>query len=57
MGASSTIVGAFMAEAVSILVAIKIKALGLDLPVFRSSNLDGADDHNKQLMERFCKMY
>lgn len=57
MGSSSTIVGAFMAESLSILVATKIKALGLELPVFRSSNLDGADDHNKQLMDRYCKMY
>ncbi len=56
MGSSSTITGAFMAQSISILVASKIKALGLELPVFRSSNLDGADDHNKQLMERYCKM-
>jgi uncharacterized phosphosugar-binding protein len=57
MGSSSTIIGAFMAESLSILVATKIKALGLEVPVFRSSNLDGADDHNKQLMERYCKMF
>lgn len=57
MGSTSTITGAFMAESLSILVATKIKALGLELPVFRSSNLDGADDHNKQLMERYCKMF
>lgn len=57
MGSSSTIIGAFMAQSLSILVATKIKALGLELPVFRSSNLDGADDHNKQLMERYCKMF
>jgi uncharacterized phosphosugar-binding protein len=57
MGSSSTIIGAFMAQSLSILVASKIKALGLEVPVFRSSNLDGADQHNKELMDRFCKSY
>lgn len=55
MGSSSTIIGAFMAESLSILVATKIGALGLEIPVFKSSNLDGADDHNKQLMKKYCK--
>ncbi len=57
MGSSSTIIGAFMAQSLSILVATKIKALGLEIPVFRSSNIDGADDYNKQLMARFCKTF
>ena len=57
MGSSSTIIGAFMAQSLSILVASKIKNLGLEVPVFRSSNLDGADQHNKELMDRFCKSY
>jgi uncharacterized phosphosugar-binding protein len=57
MGASSTLVGAYMAQSLSILVASKIKDLGLEVPVFRSSNLDGADQHNKELMDRFCKSY
>ncbi len=53
MGSSSTIIGAFMAESISILVASKIKALGLEVPVFISSNLDGADAHNEDLMKRY----
>lgn len=57
MGSSSTIIGAFMAQSLSILVASKIKALGLPVPVFRSSNLDGADDTNKALFEQYCRMY
>lgn len=57
MGSSSTIIGAFMAEALSIQVATKIKDLGLEIPVFRSSNLDGADAYNHDLMNRFCKNY
>ena len=55
MGPTSTITGAVMAQSVSILVAMKIKALGLELPVFKSSNLDGADDYNKALIDRYCK--
>lgn len=57
MGSTSTIVGAFMAQSLSILVASKIKALGHPLPVFRSSNLDGADEDNKRLFEQYCRMY
>jgi len=57
MGSSSTIIGAFMVQSISILVATKIKALGLEVPVFRSSNLDGADLSNKQLMDKYCKTF
>ena len=57
MGSSSTIIGAFMAESISILVASKIKALGLEVPVFRSSNLDGADAYNEDLMKRYIRNY
>jgi len=57
MGSSSTIVGALAAQTISILVALKLKEKGLELPVFRSSNLDGADDYNKALFARFCKSY
>lgn len=57
MGSTSTIIGALMAQSLSILVAAKIKALNLEVPVFRSSNLDGADDYNKQLIEHYCKTF
>ncbi|TFG82492.1 MAG: sugar isomerase domain-containing protein [Erysipelotrichales bacterium] len=55
MGSSSTFIGAFAAQAISILVAVKIKALGLDIPVFRSGNVDGADAYNAEMMKRFSK--
>lgn len=57
MGGSSTIIGAFMVQSLSILIATKIKNLGLDIPVFRSSNLDGADEYNTKLMNKYCKIY
>lgn len=57
MGSTSTVVGAFMAQALSIMIAQDLLDRGLELPVFRSSNLDGADEDNKRLFERFCRMY
>ncbi len=57
MGSSSTIIGSFLAQSLSILVASKIKNLGLDVPVFRSSNLDNADDYNLELMRKFCRLF
>jgi uncharacterized phosphosugar-binding protein len=57
MGASSTFIGAFAAQAISILVAVKIKQSGLDIPVFRSANLDGADAYNAQMMKRYAKSF
>ncbi len=57
MGSTSTIIGALMAQSLSILVASKIKALGLAIPVFRSSNLDGADEYNAELIEHYCKTF
>lgn len=57
MGASSTFIGAFAAQAISILVADKIKNLGMDIPVFRSANLDGADAYNADMMKRFAKSF
>ena len=48
---------AFAAQAISILVAVKIKDLGMDIPVFRSANLDGADAYNAEMMKRFAKSF
>lgn len=57
MGSSSTFIGAFAAQAISILVATKIKEAGMDIPVFRSANLDGADQYNADLMKKFSKSF
>jgi uncharacterized phosphosugar-binding protein len=57
MGSSSTFIGAFAAQAISILVATKIKQAGMDIPVFRSANLDGADKYNADLMKKFSKTF
>ncbi len=57
MGSSSTFIGAFAAQAISILVATKIRKLGLDIPVFRSANVDGADAYNANMMKRYTKSF
>ena len=57
MGSTSTIIGAFMAQSLSILIASQLKAQGLDVPVLRSGNLDGSDAINKVIKERYFKSF
>jgi uncharacterized phosphosugar-binding protein len=53
MGATSTMTGAFVAQTISILLAKKYKQAGMQPPVFKSSNVDGGDEWNKELFARF----
>ena len=57
MGSTSTIIGAFMAQSLSILIAQELKSQGLDVPVLRSGNLDGSDAINKAIKERYFKSF
>ena len=57
MGSTSTIIGAAMVQTLSILIALRFKSNGLEVPVFRSSNLDHADAANLDLMKRFTRQY
>jgi uncharacterized phosphosugar-binding protein len=57
MGSTSTIIGAMMAQSLSILIAKRLKELGLDVPVLRSGNLDGSDAINKAIKERYFKSF
>jgi len=57
MGSTSTIVGAMAAQTISIVVASKLKNLGLDIPVLRSGNLDASDDINKAIIERYFRLF
>ncbi len=57
MGSTSTIIGAFMAQSLSILIAQRLKTLGLEVPVLRSGNLDGSDAINKAIKERYFKSF
>jgi uncharacterized phosphosugar-binding protein len=53
MGASSSIVGMYMAQVLSMEIAMEMARRNLEVPVFTSSNLDGADDGNYKLMQKY----
>ncbi|MBU5268108.1 SIS domain-containing protein [Virgibacillus proomii] len=42
-----------IAQTIIIGVITKLKEAGLDVPVFKSSNLDGADEYNDQLFDKY----
>ncbi|WML27214.1 SIS domain-containing protein [Neobacillus sp. OS1-33] len=53
MGATSTMAGAFVAQTISILLAKKYHQAGLKPPVFKSSNVDGGEEWNKELFAKY----
>ena len=55
MGPTSTITGAALVNALVISFVKKLVDSGIEPPVFKSSNLDGADKYNKYLFDTFCK--
>ncbi len=53
MGPTSTIIGAFIVNGITLKVAEKLVEKGIEVPVFHSANIDGGDKHNKALMEKY----
>lgn len=53
MGPTSTIIGAFIVNGLSLKIAEKLVESGIEVPVFHSANIDGGDAHNKALMEKY----
>jgi uncharacterized phosphosugar-binding protein len=53
VGPTSTVVGAALLNAVFVEAACALVAEGVEPPVYRSSNMPGASEHNRQLVERF----
>jgi uncharacterized phosphosugar-binding protein len=53
MGPTSTIIGAFIVNGLSLKIAEKLVESGTEVPVFHSANIDGGDAHNKALMEKY----
>lgn len=53
MGASSSIVGMFMAQSLSMEIAEEMVRRNMEVPVFLSSNLDDGDRWNRQIMEEY----
>lgn len=54
VGATSTILGAFIMQSLITEVVQNYVKEGMEPPVFRSSNVDGADERNRLLMEEYC---
>lgn len=57
MGSTSTIIGAFMAQSLSILIAQELQSRGMDVPVLRSGNLDGSDAINKVIKAKYFRSF
>lgn len=55
VGPTSTVVGAALLNAIFVEAVSRIVAEGLVPPVYRSSNMPGASEHNERLVERFRK--
>jgi uncharacterized phosphosugar-binding protein len=53
VGPSSTIAGAFIANSIVIGVCEELANRGMDVPVFYSANVDGGEEKNKQIFERY----
>lgn len=53
MGATSSVTGIAIVNSVMIDAAEELARRGCSPPVFISANLDGADEHNKQLYQRY----
>ena len=56
MGAMSTFTGAYLAQLMSILIARYMAENDEILPVFKSSNIDGGDEWNEALFNRYLKV-
>lgn len=54
MGPTSTITGAALAHALVLAFVQKLIQAGIQPPVFKSSNLDGADAYNETLFDTYC---
>ncbi len=53
VGPTSTVVGAALLNAVFVEAVSLLAADGAELPVYRSSNMPGAPEHNRHLVDRF----
>lgn len=54
---TSSIVNAFIAQAISVQTAAYIKAAGIEPPVFASMNVDGAEKVNDEYYKKYTRLY
>ena len=52
-GPTSTVMGAAVLNAVFVEAAARLAADGVEPPVYRSANMPGAAEHNRELVERY----
>ncbi|NLO88606.1 MAG: SIS domain-containing protein [Firmicutes bacterium] len=53
IGATSTIAGAAIGNAIVVEAAAILKARGVEPPIFHSANVDGGDEFNKKIFEKY----
>jgi uncharacterized phosphosugar-binding protein len=53
VGPTSTVIGAALLNAVFVEATLTLAKEGMEPPVYRSSNMPGAPEHNRRLVERF----
>lgn len=53
IGPVSSFTGTAIAEALIVTVVEQLEQAGFDTPIFRSSNVDGADEYNQKLFEKY----
>ncbi|MFC7441465.1 SIS domain-containing protein [Laceyella putida] len=54
-GPSSTILGSFILQSVLVEAVERLVEAGVEVPVFRSGNIPGADEYNQGLIEKYAK--
>lgn len=53
MGSTSSIVGMYMAQSLSMMIAQEMAERNLEVPVFLSSNVDAGDAWNEEIMKKY----
>ena len=53
IGPTSSITGTAIAQALVCQVVENLVRAGVDVPVFKSSNVDGGDEHNRRMFEKY----
>lgn len=53
MGATSSIVGMFMAQSLGLLLARELQSRDMEVPVFLSANVDAGDAWNEKIMKQY----
>jgi uncharacterized phosphosugar-binding protein len=53
VGPTSTIVGSFVIHSIVLKMVELLEAANQEVPIFRSANLDGGDEYNREMMEMY----